>query len=42
MRTDPNGTPARRLMELRHLGFDVAFVNPTVCPALITTSTECL
>ena len=27
MRTDPNGTPARRLFELRHLGFDVAFVT---------------
>jgi ABC-type bacteriocin/lantibiotic exporter with double-glycine peptidase domain len=26
MRTDPNGTPVRRLTELTHLGFDVGFV----------------
>lgn len=27
LRTDPNGTPARRLMELRQLGFGVTFVT---------------
>src|SRR6266571_3723004 len=30
MRTDPNGTPVRRLTELTHLGFDVAFVTTDV------------
>jgi ABC-type bacteriocin/lantibiotic exporter with double-glycine peptidase domain len=30
MRTDPNGTPARRLVELRHLGFGVAFVTTDI------------
>ena len=27
MRTDPTGTPVRRLMELTHVGFDVDFVT---------------
>jgi ABC-type bacteriocin/lantibiotic exporter with double-glycine peptidase domain len=30
MRTDPNGTPVRRLAELTHLGFDVDFVTTDV------------
>lgn len=30
MRTDPNGTPVRRLTELTHLGFDVDFVTTDV------------
>src|SRR5262245_59936511 len=30
LRTDPNGTPVRRLTELRHLGFDVAFVTKDI------------
>jgi ABC-type bacteriocin/lantibiotic exporter with double-glycine peptidase domain len=30
MRTDPNGTPVRHLIELTHLGFDVVFVTTDV------------
>jgi hypothetical protein len=30
MRTDPNGTPVRRMTELTHLGFDVRFVTTDI------------
>jgi hypothetical protein len=35
MRTDPNGTPVRRLTELTRLGFDVDFVTTDIA-GLIT------